>query len=205
MIGVYYRPSDQSETVNEAFYLQLQEALCSQAPVLLRDFNHPDICCRQSRRLLECIQDNFLSQVIDGLTRGYAVLDLLLTHINEPIGDIRIGGCLGCSNHAMVEFTLRRALRQVKSNRKLNFRTANFQLFRELIKKTPWETVLMGKGMQQRWQIVKEAFFKAQELSIHRCSRSRKEGKRPVWLNWDLLVKLKSKKKTHGQWEQGQV
>ena len=105
----------------------------------------------------------------------------------------------------MVEFMLRRAMRQVKSNRKLNFRTADFQLFRELIKKTPWETVLMGKGVEQSWQIVKEAFFKAQELSIHRCSKSRKEGKRPVWLNWDLLVKLKSKKKTHGQWEQGQV
>ena len=105
----------------------------------------------------------------------------------------------------MVEFTLRRALRQVKSNRKLNFRTANFQLFRELIKKTPWETVLMGKGVEQSWQIVKEAFFKAQELSIRRCSKSRKEGKRLVWLNWDLLVELKSKKKTHGQWKQGQV
>ena len=156
-----------------------------QALVLLGDLNHLDICwknstasCRQSRRLLECTEDNFLSQVIDGPTRGDAILDLLLTNANELIGDIRIGGCLGCSDHAMVEFTLRRALRQVESNRKLNFRTANFQLFRELIKKTPWETVLMGKGMQQRWQIVKEAFFKAQELSIHRCSKSRKEGKR---------------------------
>ena len=87
----------------------------------------------------------------------------------------------------MVEFTLRRALRQVKSNRKLNFRTANFQLFRELIKKTPWETVLMGKGVEQSWQIVKEAFFKAQELSIRKCSKSRKECKRPVWLNFFCL------------------
>lgn len=26
-----------------------------------------------------------------------------------------------------------------------------------------------------------------------------------VWLNGDLLVKLKSKKKTHRQWKQGQV
>ena len=109
---------------------------------------------------------------IDGTTvthshaRGDAILDLLLTSANELIGDIRIGGCLGCSNHAMVEFTLRRALRQVKSNRKLNFRTANFQLFRELIKKTPWETVLMGKGVEQSWHIFKEAFFRAQELSI---------------------------------------
>ena len=74
-----------------------------------------------------------------------------------------------------------RDVEQTKSKtRVLNFKEANFQLFRELIKKTPWETVLMGKGMQQRWQIVKEAFFKAQELSIHRCSTSGKEGKRPA-------------------------
>ena len=44
-----------------------------------------------------------------------------------------------------------------------------------------------------------------QELSIPRCSKSGKEGKRPAWLNWDLLVKLKSKKKMHRQWKQGQV
>ena len=206
MIGVYYRPSDQSETVNEAFYLQLQEALCSQALVLLRDFNHPDICCRQSRRLLECIQDNFLSQVIDGLTRGYAVLDLLLTHINEPIGDIRIGGCLGCSDHVMVGFTSLKNIGQAKSKiRKLNFRKANFQLFRELVNKMPWETVLKSEVVEQSWQIFKEAFLRAQELSIPRCRKSGKEGKRPAWLNQDLLVKLKSKKRMHRQWKQGQV
>jgi len=53
--------------------------------------------CRQSRRLLECTEDNFLSQLIDSPTRGNAILDLLLTNVNELIGNIRIGGCLGCS------------------------------------------------------------------------------------------------------------
>jgi len=73
--------------------------------------NHSDICwksskanCRQSRRLLECTEDNFPSQVIDSPTRGDTTVDLLLTTINELIGDIRIGGCLGCSNYIMVEF-----------------------------------------------------------------------------------------------------
>jgi len=49
---------DQGEPTDKAFLLQLQEASCSQALVLLGDFNHPDICgkssmvsCRQSRRL----------------------------------------------------------------------------------------------------------------------------------------------------------
>jgi len=56
----------------------------------------------------------------------------LLIIVSELIGDIRIGGCLGSSNHAMVEFMLRRDLRWAKSNiRMLNFRKANFQLFRE--------------------------------------------------------------------------
>ncbi len=58
-------------------------------------------------------------------------------------------------------------MRQAKSNiRKLNFRKSNFQLFRELVNKIPWETGLMGKGTEQSWQIFKEAFFRVQELSI---------------------------------------
>ena len=67
-------------------------------------------------------------------------------------------------------------MRQAKCKiRTLSFRKANFQPFRELVNKTPWETVLMGKGAEQSWQIFKEAFFSAQELSIPRCSKSGKE------------------------------
>jgi len=42
--GAYYRPPDQEEEVDEAFYTQLKEASQSQALVLIEDFNHPDIC-----------------------------------------------------------------------------------------------------------------------------------------------------------------
>jgi len=37
------------------------------------------------------------------------------------------------------------------------------------------------------------------------CRKSGKKGKRLAWLNWDLLVKLESKKKMHMQWKEGQV
>jgi len=72
LIGIYYRLPDQAAAVDEAFYLQLQEVSQLQVFILLRDFNHPDICwkssmasCRQSKKLLECIEDNRLSQVIE--------------------------------------------------------------------------------------------------------------------------------------------
>lgn len=58
VVGIYYRLSDQGEPVDKAFWLQLKEASCSQAFILVEDFNHPDIfwenntaSYKQSRRL----------------------------------------------------------------------------------------------------------------------------------------------------------
>ncbi|KAK4827894.1 hypothetical protein QYF61_022317 [Mycteria americana] len=162
--------------------------------------------CRQSRRLLECIEDNSLSQVIDSPTRGDVILDLMVTNTSQLIGDIKTGGSLGCSDHALVEFAVLRDMGQAESKaRTLNFRKANFQLFKELVNRTPWETALRDKGAEQSWQIFKDAFHRAQELLIPRCKKSGKEGKGLAWLSQDLLVKLKGKKEMQRQWKQGQV
>ena len=57
---------------------------------------------RQPRRFLESVKDKFLVQVIDGPTRGEALLDLVLTYAEESIREVKIGGSLGCSGHALV-------------------------------------------------------------------------------------------------------
>jgi len=73
----------------------------------------------------------FLSQLIDSPTRGDVILDWLVTNATEVISDIKIGGSLGCSSHALVEFTVLRDKGQVKSKVKtLNYRKAKFQLFK---------------------------------------------------------------------------
>ena len=89
-VGVYYRSPDQGENVGRAFFLPLREASRSQSLILLGDSNHPDICwkcstasCKQSGRLLECIEDNFLMQLTDSPTRGEALPDRLLTNTDE--------------------------------------------------------------------------------------------------------------------------
>ncbi|KFP56696.1 hypothetical protein N322_04880, partial [Cariama cristata] len=95
---------------------------------------------------------------------------------------------------------------QVKSKgRTLNFRKANYQLFKELVNRTPWETALRDKGAEQSWQIFKEIFYRVQKLAIPRRKKSGRQGKRPSWLSQDLLVKLKAKKEMHREWRQGQV
>ncbi|GAB0203576.1 mitochondrial enolase superfamily member 1 [Grus japonensis] len=79
-----------------------EEPTPGQALVLIGDFNHPDICwksstanCKQSRKLLECIKDNFRVEVMESPTRGEALLDLLLTNAEEFIGEVKIGAEAG--------------------------------------------------------------------------------------------------------------
>jgi len=74
-----YRPADQGYRVNKALYRQTGAASRSQALVLIGDFNHPTICWRdntaghkQSRRFLNCVDDNILLQVTKILQWGYS-------------------------------------------------------------------------------------------------------------------------------------
>ena len=71
MVGVCYKPPNQDEEVDEAFYKQLEEV--TQLPVLVRMgyLNFLDICWKyntalrnQSRRFLECVEDSFLTQLV---------------------------------------------------------------------------------------------------------------------------------------------
>ncbi|GAB0183586.1 hypothetical protein GRJ2_000823900 [Grus japonensis] len=104
-------------------YRQTGAASRSQALVLMGDFNHPDICWRdnaaerkQSRRFLECLDDNFLLQVTEKPTRRGAMLDLVLTNKEGLVGNVKLKGSLGCSDHEMVEFKILRAARRACSN-----------------------------------------------------------------------------------------
>jgi len=117
------------------------------------------------------------------------------TNASELISDVKTGGGLGCRGHALVEFTVLRDMGKVRSIvRTANFRKASFQLFKELVSRSPWETVLRDRGAEQSWQIFKDTFHTAQELQVSRCKKSGKEGKRTTWLSRDLLVKLQGKR-----------
>ncbi|GAB0189139.1 hypothetical protein GRJ2_001379200 [Grus japonensis] len=105
------------------------------------DFNHPDICWRdntaghkQSRRFLECADDSILLQVIEEPTRRGAMLDIVLTSKEGLVGDVNLKGSLGCSDHEMVEFEILRTASRVHNKlTALDFRRADFGLFRDLL------------------------------------------------------------------------
>lgn len=83
--------------MDEAFDRQLEGGSRSQALLFLEDFNHPSRCWRnnteghkQSRRYLECTEDNFLAQVTEKPTRKGALLDLVLTNKEGLVRDVKV-------------------------------------------------------------------------------------------------------------------
>jgi len=50
------------------------------------------------------MEDNFLMQLVRESTRGSVPLDLLFTNREGLVGDVEVGGCLGQSDHDMIEF-----------------------------------------------------------------------------------------------------
>ena len=60
----------------------------------------------QSRRFLQYIDDNFLMQMVDELTRRGVLLDLVLINKEGLVEAVKVEGSLGCSDHEMVEFRI---------------------------------------------------------------------------------------------------
>ncbi|GAB0205231.1 hypothetical protein GRJ2_002988700 [Grus japonensis] len=160
----------------------------------------------KSRKFLECVNDNFLLQMTEEPTRRCAMVALILTNKEGLVGNVKLKGSLGCSDHKMVEFKILRAARRAHSKlTTLDFRRADFGLFRDLLGKIPWDKALEGRGAQDSWLVFRDHLLQAQEQCIPTKRKSSKTTKRPLWMNKELLGKVKQKKEAYRGWKQGQV
>ncbi|GAB0202528.1 mitochondrial enolase superfamily member 1 [Grus japonensis] len=147
------------------------------------DFNLPDINWEhhtadtsRSRSFLKHLDDNFLVQVLKEPTRKGALLDLLLMNREGLLGEMAIGGCLGHSDHEVVEFKIFGDRRKTATKTStLDMGRADFRLLRELVSQVPWETALEGIGVHQCWSLFKGHLLRAQEQAIPKCRKSSRE------------------------------
>jgi len=176
------------------------------------DFNLPDICWKynteerkQSRRFLECVDDNFLTQLVSEPTRGGASLDLLFTNREGLVGDVVVGDRLGLSYHEMTELSVHGEIKRGASKTTFtDFRKADYA-FRTLVKRVLSGRVLKGKGVQAGWTFFKEEFLKAQEQAVPMCHKTNRRGRRPAWLNREPLLGLRKKSTVYHLWKKGQA
>ena len=119
----------------------------------MEDFNHPDICRlrntarhARSRRFLQCVEDSFLTQVVEEPRKRGVLLDLAVSNGNGLVRNVKVGDSLGCSDHEMVEFKiLCRRSKAISRVASLDFTRANYDLFKELLGGILWAKAVEGK------------------------------------------------------------
>ncbi|PKU49671.1 rna-directed dna polymerase from mobile element jockey-like [Limosa lapponica baueri] len=82
---------------------------------------------------------------------------------------------------------------------------ANKDNFLESSKKSTEQQFLRDKGGQEGWTLFKKEILKAQEQAVPMRCKIKGRGKRPAWLNKELLMGLREKRRFYHLWKKGQA
>ena len=69
----------------------------------------------------------------------------------------------------------------------MDFCRADFELFRTLVGRVPWDSVLKSKGVDEGWLLLKKEVFEGQEQAVPLCLKMSQWGRRLAWMNRELF------------------
>ncbi len=140
MVAIVYRPPKQLRTDDTALYEEIQSTIRNKNTVVVGDFNCPSINWNsmhgdhEGSRLLEMVEDSFISQIVIQPTRGNNILDLVLTTDTDLISNCEVCEILSGCDHHMIRFRIRTKHQLTENKSKVpDYKIANFDLARELL------------------------------------------------------------------------
>ena len=76
-------------------------------------------------------------------------------------------------------------------------------MFRRLVGRVLWGSVLESKGVQDGWLLFKKEVLKAQEQAVPLSCKMSRQRRRPEWMNRELFLRLQEKKRIYLLWKKG--
>ena len=204
---LYNPPSSNCNTIH-----QLQSSLAalpdSLPVVFCGDFNLPNIDWRhfnpspvvhskENNLLCDAISDFNLQQMVMEPTRGANILDLLFTNRPDILHEVKVVDGLPGSDHDAVYFPINLGRRRLSRQRQLvyNFKKANFDLFREMLSKVPWDCCFLSESINEYWENFKDVLFSVADQCIPKVTL--KPKKRRHWLSDETLQLVRKKRRAY--------
>ena len=112
IVAVVYRPPKQNAADDLSLYDEIRTIIHSKDAVIMGDFNCPNIDWNsmagdpEGTRLVDLIDDEFLSQAVNQPTRENNVLDLVLATDPDLIDDCEVGEKLNGCDHHLIRFKI---------------------------------------------------------------------------------------------------
>ena len=204
-IGVFYNPpSSNRNTIH-----QLQSSLAalpgSLPVVLCGDFNLPNIDwshfnpspvvhSEENNLLCDAISDFNLQQMVMEPRRSANILDLLFTNRPDILHEVKVVDGLPGSDHDAVYFSINLGRRRISRQKQLvyNFKKANFDLFREMLSKIPWDCCFLSESINECWENFKDVLYSVADQCIPKVTL--KSKKRIHWLSDETLEMVRKKR-----------
>ncbi|CAM4599489.1 unnamed protein product [Lepidochelys kempii] len=178
-------PNDQKKTACYDIDVEVEDPLKGQmSSFLLSTANQQEITAL----------DNKIHETIESINQLKIQRDFMLSFSKDPKGYIQ--DLLRSQS---------RDLKEVLNADTLDFRKADFDSLREWMARIPWGTNLKGKGVQESWLYFKESLLRLQGQTIPMSRKNSKYGRRPAWLNGEILADLKHKKEAYKKWKVGHM
>lgn len=199
-LGVFYRPPNNDPKPLEDLQAVLQEFSTNEL-ILVGDFNLPEIDWLNNRFLrqsdiytlmMDIVQDNFLTQLINEPTRDSNILDLVLTTSPDLVNHLVVGEPF--SDHNSISFSLSGIPYVQRKSQKLLYcyGKADWDHLRSLLSYIPWHCAFFDSDINHNWACWKDLLFTA----VDECIPKRKNKKRSSapWITQELIVLCKKKK-----------
>uniref|UniRef100_K7EZ72 Endonuclease/exonuclease/phosphatase domain-containing protein n=1 Tax=Pelodiscus sinensis TaxID=13735 RepID=K7EZ72_PELSI len=210
-VGIYYRPPDQDSDTDIEMLREIREATKIKNSIIMGDFNYPHIdwihvtSGREAEiKFLNGLNDCFLEQLVQEPTRGEAILDLVLSGVQDQVQDITVTGPLGNSDHNIITFNIPVVGRtpQQSSTLAFNFKKGNYTKMRRIVKQKLKGTVTRAKSLKAAWKLFKDTIIEAQLKCIPQIKKhSKRPKKESPWLNHHVKEAVRDKKVSFKKWK----
>uniref|UniRef100_K7EXX2 Endonuclease/exonuclease/phosphatase domain-containing protein n=1 Tax=Pelodiscus sinensis TaxID=13735 RepID=K7EXX2_PELSI len=190
---------------------EIREATKIENSIIMGDFNYPHIdwihvtSGREAEiKFLNGLNDCFLEQLVQEPTRGEAILDLVLSGVQDQVQEITVTGPLGNSDHNIITFNIPVVGRtpQQSSTLAFNFKKGNYTKMRRLVKQKLKGTVTRAKSLKAAWKLFKDTIIEAQLKCIPQIKKhSKRPKKESPWLNHHVKEAVRDKKVSFKKWK----
>ena len=153
--------------------------------------------CAAATLLCDIANDYSLQQMVSEPTRESNILDLVFTNKVNSLYDVRVVDNLPGTDHDAVLFAadLSKQRPLVQKRQMYNFKQADFNRYRELLNKVPWDCCFLRDSINDCWINFRNVLLSVADQCIPTTILRPK--KRMYWLSGETLHLIRKKRRAY--------
>ncbi len=187
-IGTVYRPPKQQAADDAALYDEIHTITQNRQSVIIGNFDCSNIDWttmhgdREGNRLLEMLEDTFLTQIVTQPTRENNSLDLVLVSDSNLTRECQVGEKLDGCDHHLIRLKIRTDHELTENTSKIpDYKRANFKLARDLLTQTTLDYTNLTP-VEGAWNGFKNKLIEVEGTTVPMKTRRTNNAVCPPWI-----------------------